>query len=133
MRPARILVEVVILIDPSVANEGRDVDGVHDRSRLAHFVPATVIYVELLGFAIRQYEFRETLCWFTLYVRKGGHSHAAFLNFSDDRILISHCSIQRYHAAGGFRFVAFGAVCIKYVFSACALRGRIVIRLRAAD
>ena len=93
MRPARILVEVVILIDPSVANEGRDVDGVHGRSRSAYFVPATVIYVELLGFAICQYEFCQTLCWFTLYVWKGRHSHAAFLNFSNDRILVSRCGI----------------------------------------
>ena len=46
MRPARILVEVVILIDPSVANEGRDVDGVHDNHRFA--VPVQVFMLNYL-------------------------------------------------------------------------------------
>ncbi len=92
-RPAPILIEVVILIILSVASEGRVIDLVRATASAAELVPATVTNAELLGFAICQYEFCQTLCWFTLYVWKGRHSHAAFLNFSNDRILVSRCGI----------------------------------------
>src|SRR5689334_14209559 len=83
---------------------------------------------ELFRLAVCQNEFCQTLRGLAFDVGEGRHAHAALLNLLDNGILICHRAAQR-HDATGFRFMALGAICIEYVFSAGSLGRRVVIGL----